>query len=233
MPTTQISQIILREGPSIDLPGAPTSLSPLTFAPGLELAEMAFMSDTGRVYIGHDPSQGQPNYNRLIFPWKNIEVLTENSVDTLQAMIGAATKEQGDFAYNTAALPTHITDWENVILPRTGDETYVYRLPVSDGVCATIDYAAYDDAFRPVKMGQLTVRYFAGEAEPFMCDEASVMRRTDLLAPEAYQASSVYQQVEFRFLVSGPTNARYLAFQYRNRTNSILSLRFKTSRPKV
>lgn len=230
MPTTQISQIILREGPSIDLPGAPTLLSPLTFAPGLELAELAFMSDTGRIYVGHNPSQGQPNYNRLTFPWKNIEVLTENSVDTIQSMIGA---EETDFAYHAVGLAMHDTDWENVVLPRQGDATYVYRLPIADGVCATIDYAAYDDAFRPVKMGQLTVRYFAGEAEPFVCDEATVMRKTGLLAPEAYQAASVFQQLDFRFVVTGPLGARYLAFQYRNRANSVLSLRFKTSRPKV
>jgi hypothetical protein len=83
MPTIQISQIILRSGPSVDLPGAPTSLTPLAFGPGLEPGEAAFMTDTGRIYIGHDPSQGQPNFQRAVFPYQNIEVLTENSLDTL------------------------------------------------------------------------------------------------------------------------------------------------------
>ena len=233
MPTIQISQIILRAGPAIDLPGAPTSFSPLTFAPGLAAAEMAFMTDTGRLFIGHEPSQGQPTYKRLTYPYQNVEVLTENSIDTIQRLVGATIKEQGEFAYNISALPTHTTDWENVILPRPGDDTYVYRLPYSDGICATIDYAAYADDGSPVKMGTLTVRYFAGEAEPSISDDATVRRRTGLLDPEVHQAEEVFQQVDFRFVVAGPSNAHYLAFQYKNRAGSVLSLRFRTSRPKV
>jgi hypothetical protein len=233
MPTIQISQIILRSGPSVDLPGAPTSLTPLAFGPGLEPGEAAFMTDTGRIYIGHDPSQGQPNFQRAVFPYQNIEVLTENSLDTLQRLIGMATKEEGDFAYHIATLPTHTSDWEYVVVPRPGDEDYIYRLPFSDGVCATIDYAAYDADFKPVKMGTLTIRYFTGEGEPTICDEATVKRKTGLLEPEVYQPEEIYKQVDFRFIVDGPVGARYLAFQYKNRAGSVLSLRFKTSRPKV
>jgi hypothetical protein len=233
MPTIQISQIILRSGPSIDLPGAPTSLSPLAFGPGLKPGEMAFMTDTGRIYIGHDPAEGQPSYNRLTYPYRNIEVLTENSTDALQRIVGETSKEEGEFAYHTASLGTHGTDWEDVVLPRAGDPTYVYRLPFADGMCATIDYAAYDPSMRPVKTGTMTVRHFTGEAEPSLVDEASVARRTDLFEPEVHQAQSVYNQVEFRFVVAGPIGARYLAFQYKNRTGTVLSLRFKTSRPKV
>jgi hypothetical protein len=233
MPTIQISQIILRSGPSIDLPGAPTSLNPLAFGPGLQPGEMAFMTDTGRIYIGHDPSEGQPSHNRLTYPYRNIEVLTENSTDALQKIVGNSTKEEGEFAYHLAALPTHGTDWADVVVPRAGEPTYVYRLPFSDGVCATIDYAAYDEQMRPVKMGTLTVRHFSGEAEPSVCDEATVKRRTDLFEPEVHQAEDVYKQVEFRFVVAGPIGARYLSFQYKNRAGTVLSLRFKTSRPKV
>jgi hypothetical protein len=61
MPIIQVSQIILRSGPSIDLPGAPTSLSPLTYAPGLEPGELAYMEDTGRIYMGHNPARASPS----------------------------------------------------------------------------------------------------------------------------------------------------------------------------
>lgn len=233
MPTIQISQIILRSGPSIDLPGAPTSLTPLAFGPGLLPGEMAFMTDTGRIYVGHEPSEGQPNHDRITFPYRNIEVLTENSIDALQKLVGALSKEEGEFAYHLATLADHTTDWEDVIVPRAGDEDYVYRLSFSEGVCATIDYAAYDADLKPVKLGTLTVRHFTGEAEPNVCDDATVMRKTGLLEPEAYQADKVFNQVDFRFVVAGPVGARYLAFQYKNRTGGVLSLRFKASRPKV
>lgn len=233
MPNIQISQIILRSGEAIDLPGAPTSLSPLTFAPGLERGEMAFMTDTGRIYIGHDPKQGQPQFNRLSFPYRNIEVLTENSTDTIQRMVGDAMRDGSDDMFYAAALTTHETSWENVVVPRTGDENYVYRLPYSDSVSAVIDYCVYDPDLKPIKMGALTVRYFEGEAEPQLTDEASVMRRLDLLEPESSRAGNVFGLVDFQFIVAGPLNARYLAFQYKNHTNTMLSLRFRTSRPKA
>lgn len=233
MPTIQISQIILRSGESIDLPGAPTSLSPLTFSAGLEPGEMAFMRDTGRIYIGHDPQQGQPQFNRLSYPYRNIEVLTENSVDAINRMIGMAMKDGGDDMFHAASLLVHSTDWEDVVVPRTGDENYVFRLPYSDSVSAQIDYCVYDPDLKPLKMGMLTVRYAAGEAEPQITDEASVMRRLDLLDPEARQANAVFGHVDFRFVVAGPMGARYLALQYKNRTNSVLSFKFRTLRPKA
>lgn len=233
MPTIQVSQIVLRSGPSADLPGAPSSLSPLTFTEGLLAGEMAFMTDTGAIYIGHSPTSGMPNYNRTTFPYRNIEVLTETSTSTLQRIIGDATKEEGDFAYHQTNLIHHTSDWEDVILPREGDETYSYRLEVSGFVAATIDYACYDSDGAPVKMGQLQVRYIDGELEPNLIDEASVMRRMDLLDPQASQAEDVYTQVDFRFLVDGPIEGRYLTFQYKNRTGDVVDFRFKVSRPKV
>lgn len=233
MPTIQVSQIVLRSGPAIDLPGAPSSLSPLTFTEGLLPGELAFMTDTGMLFIGHEPSVGQPNFDRVTYPYKNIEVLTENSTGTLERIIGSATKEERDFAYHQVSLPHHTTDWENVILPRQGDENYAYRIPYSVYAAATIDYAAFTVTGVPIKMGTLTLRHFEGEPEPSVIDEASVARRMDLTGPDAVDPESVYLQVEFRFVVSGPVDGRYLQFQYKNRTGGVVDLRFKVSRPKV
>lgn len=233
MPIIQVSQIILRAGPSIDLPGAPTSLSPLTYAPGLEPGEMAYMTDTGRIYVGHDPQSGQPQFNRLTFPWRNIEVLTENSTDTLNRLIGLALKEQTDFAYHGADLEASTSSWTDVIVPRVGDETYAYRILFDTYVAANIEYGVFDEDNKPLKVGVLTLSYAEGEAEPSLVDEASVFRRMDQLEPEAHQAEHIYKQVNFKFAVAGPLDARYLVFKYHNRTNSVLHLRFKVSRPKV
>ncbi len=233
MPFIQISQIILRAGPSDDLPGAPTSFNPLTFPEGLAKGEMAFADDTGRIFIGHDPSQGQPQFNRATFPYQNIEVLTENSTDTLSAMIGSTVKEAGNESFYEAALPTQTTDWSGVVVPRVGDSNYVYRLPYSDSVAAQIDYTVFDADLKPIKVGTLSVTYFVGEAEPQVIDDAMINRRDDLLDPEVYQAGSVYSFVDFKFIVDGPTGARFLSFQYKNHTTDVLSLRFKTTRPRA
>lgn len=233
MPTIQVSQIVLRSGPAIDLPGAPSSLSPLTFTDGLLPGELAFMTDTGMLFVGHEPTIGQPNFNRATYPYRNIEVLTENSTPTLERIIGGTTKEEGDFAYHEVSLPEHTTDWENVILPRQGDETYAYRFPYSLYAAATIDYAAYAETGVPIKIGQLTVRYYEGEPEPSLIDEASVSRRMNLAGDAATRPEDVYTQVDFRFVVAGPLGGRYLLFQYKNRSGGVVDLRFKVSRPKV
>lgn len=230
----QISKIILRKGASADLPGAPTSLSPLTFPKGLDAAELAFTTDTGRLYLGQDTTVGSPQHNRVSYPYRNIEVLTENSTDTLSTMVGSALRDSDEKSYHYATLPTHSTDWENVIVPRTGDANYVFRLEYGDNVTATFDYAAFVDGTNlPVKHGTLTVRYYEGEAEPTHTDEASTKRRLDLTEPDASDSTKAYQQVSFRFVVDGPIGGRYLAFQYKNHTNTVLHLRFRTSRPKV
>jgi hypothetical protein len=233
MPTIQVSQIVLRSGPAIDLPGAPTSLSPLTFPEGLLPGELAFMTDTGMLFVGHEPTIGQPNFDRTTYPYRNIEVLTENSTSSLERIIGGATKEERDFAYHEVALPEHNTDWENVILPRQGDENFAYRFPYTLYAAAIIDYAAYAENGTPIKIGQLTVRHYEGELEPSVIDEASVSRRMNLIGDAASRPEDVYTQVDFRFVVAGPINGRYLLFQYKNRSGGVVDLRFKVSRPKV
>jgi hypothetical protein len=233
MPLIQISQIILRSGPESDLPGAPTSLNPLTFSNGLEVGEMAFMTDTGRVFVGHNPLTGQPQYNRATFPYRNIEVLTENSTGTLARVVGSAIRDLGNDAFYEARLPRHDNDWASVVVPRQGDENYVYRIPLSESVSATIDYTVWDSQMRPLKIGTLTVMYGVGEAEPFCDDDATVLRRSDQLDPEVFVGALAYGQVEFTFTVAGPLGARYLAFQYKNLTTDVLSMKFKTSIPKA
>lgn len=233
MAKIQISKIILRSGPASDLPGSPISTSPLMFSKGLDVAEMAFITDTGRIYIGHDPKTGQPQYDRIIYPYQNIEVLTENSVDTLETMVGSALRDNNEKSFYHSNLPTHQTDWEKVIVPRAGDPNYNYRISFGDNVSATIDYAVFDINNKPVKFGSLSVRYFDGEDEPKVIDESSAIRRLDLTNPDASNPSKAFSYIDFNFTVEGAINSRYLSFEYNNNTNDVLQLRFKTTRPKV
>src|ERR1700749_3647445 len=50
--TVSITKIQLRRGNASDLPGAPTSVSPLLFATGLDEGELGYTTDTGRLFIG-------------------------------------------------------------------------------------------------------------------------------------------------------------------------------------
>ena len=234
MAIIQISKIILRKGLSTDLPGAPISVSPPTFAPGLDAGELAYATDLGRLFLGHSPTEGQPQYNRLQFPYRNIEVLTENSVETLRKIISDYVRETDQTAYYNADLPVHVTEWENVSIDRNGS-AYAYRIEGISQVSVIIDYVVTDsDNGLPVKVGHLFVSYNeALEIEPQVVDECESFRRTDLLEPDFYDSASLFDQVSFKFTVAGPLNARYLLFQYKNRTSSMLNLRFKVSRPKA
>jgi len=87
MTTDNVWQLLLRRGPASDLPGTPTAPGqpPTT---GLAEGELGMTTDTGRLFLGVNPQQGMPNYNRSAFPYNNVEVLTENS--PLTTLFGVA-----------------------------------------------------------------------------------------------------------------------------------------------
>jgi hypothetical protein len=78
--TIQISKIQLRRGLEQDLPGAMQ-------ANGLDIAEVAFTTDTNRLFIGTDPSTSSlvsavhtvRNVSGGGLPYNNVEILTEFS----------------------------------------------------------------------------------------------------------------------------------------------------------
>jgi hypothetical protein len=74
-----VGKVQVRRDPQALLPGAPISSSPLAFGPGLDIGELGYGEDTARLFIGHSPQTGNPNFNRTVFPYQNVEVLTENS----------------------------------------------------------------------------------------------------------------------------------------------------------
>lgn len=233
MPVIQISKIILRKGPSADLPGAPTLLSPLTFPAGLDNGELAFSTDEGRLFIGHNPQSGNVNFDRATFPYQNIEVLTEAATDTLSEIIGRHERAGGSKDFNVSALAPTGGSWASVVVPRIGDPSYAFRLEYNTGTAAIIDYSAFATNGQPLKTGRMTVSYFTGEAEPQIVDDALAYRRLDVLNPDNFDATKAFNLMELRFIVAGPTGAEYLLFQYKNRMSTVLNFRFKVSIPEV
>ncbi len=231
MPTVQISKIILSVGESNELPGAPTLLSPLTFSEPLDTGEMAYITDLGRVYIG-PPESGYSQHNRATFPYQNIEVLTENSSDTIGKILADIVKNgESEFFFN-ATLST-LNTWSPVITPLPNSPSHIFSIPYSEYVAANIEYAVFNEDLSPVKIGTLSLSYTAGESEPRLCDDSTSIRRLDVFSPDHMDPESLYNYVDFRFVVDGPINSRFLKFEYKKSIQDVIQLRFKVTRMKV
>lgn len=211
----QYSIIILRNDEESVLPGAPITLSPLVFEPGLEPNEIAFTKDSGRMFVGHEPEIGQPNFRRTEFPYQNIEVLTETSVGLFNSMAGAYRRSEGDPSYYYTVLPTSSTPTP-IILPLAGDPTHIFRLEDVTSLAATMDYAGFNASGKPVKMGSLRLLYGTGVGSPTCIDSG-----TDL-------GGSL---LTFTATIEGPVGSQYLVVNYQYTGTGNLTLRFRVSRP--
>ncbi len=219
MADIQITKIIVLRGESADLPH------------DLDPGEFAFSTDEGRLFIGCDPTSGQPQYQRNTFPFRNIEVLTENTTDLFAKMHGDRMKEGGGLDYYAARLEKDVTVWTAVKVSRDG-ELNDYRITDIASVSAFIDYAVADMDGTPFRMGNMQLTHFADhEAEPHLADNGMNRRDMALVDAANYDPATVLGRVGFRFKVEGPLNAQYLTFQYRNYSDQTLNLRFKVSRP--
>jgi hypothetical protein len=219
MADVQITKIIMLRGLSADLPQA------------LDPGEPGFSLDEGRMFVGCEPTVGQPQYNRTSFPYRNIEVLTENSNELFAKMHGDRMKEGGGHDYYRARLDPDRFSWTTVKVARD-DETLDYRIANTVSVSAFIDYSIADFDGKPIRMGNMRVTHYADfEGEPHLADNAMVRRDLTLTDGANYDPAQVYGAVAFRFKVEGPVNAQYLVFQYKNVTPTVLNLRFKVSRP--
>jgi hypothetical protein len=211
----QYSVIILRDDQESLLPGAPLTLSPLVFEPALDANEIVFTQDTARMFVGHSPSIGQPNFRRTTFPYQNIEVLTEASVDTFNTMVGNYRKQESDKSYFYTALPATST-MAPIVIPLDGNPTNQFRFNDISSLTATVEYAGYDNNGKPVKMGELRVMYGSGVSSPACIDNGN-----DLGAP----------LLTFSASVAGPTGSQYIVMNYQYVGSGNVSLRLRYSRP--
>lgn len=185
MAITQISKIQLRRGVEADLPGAPITTIPPAFGPGLDVGELAFTTDTGRLFVGVDPEVGDYTYNRITFPYQNIEVLTENSRPRLQTlydgfakdMRSAYVKSRYTVSGNGLPINANSSDWTTVTIPDpSGDLTLSpvnlrLDIPGNVGCYAQLTYFVIDNASTvPLSLGTMRVLWDGGVSSPTFSD---------------------------------------------------------------
>lgn len=235
MTTTKIAKTLVRRGVEIDLPGAPRSLSPLTFNQGLDVGEIGFATDTGRLFIGHDPSQGQPNYRRIEFPYRNIEILTENSTTTLRRLCSGFLREV-----------TNAAMYEANLAPSTGFAEVKHNLghlgqtPIGSTTASTVvpfrfagthlmgslDYYLYDLDTTPLRSGRLSILSEPTELHARFTDAALTSQTYDATA-----ATLGLPPIEFRFARGGSSANPYFSFHYLSRFDTPVLLYFSVVRP--
>ncbi len=217
MAIVDITKIRLLRGPSADLPFQ------------LDDAELAFTNDDGRLFVGF--SGDSVIATRDVYPYSNLEILTENSLELFANLHGARMKEGGGSDYYSAVLNQSNKNWQAVHVLRDGT-WFNYAIAEIDNVTAFLDYAIYTDSGETIRLGHSTIRHYDGnEAEPFL--EDGMVAGRDLDALLQLEPPEVFQRVDLRFRVAGPLNAPYLLFEYRNPLSEAVNLRFKVSRPKI
>lgn len=155
-----VSKVQTRRGLQSQIPGAPISSDPPSFAPGLDEGEIAMSTDTGRLFIGHSPTSGNQNFNRVVFPYQNVEVLTENSPRNGELFSQfMRDQDRNDFyvpttlASGSGFVPLMYTEYDGGIA--------VPAKFYGSSVSATVEYHAFQNN-APVKQGTLRILAAAG-----------------------------------------------------------------------
>lgn len=233
MAIIQITRIQIRRGPEADLPGAPTNISPLAFSEGLGVGEFGFASDTGRLFIGHDPSVGQPNYNRVELPWRNIEVLTENSGTLINRMISELIRYDDVGSYFCSVLnATSDDDWLDLEMATPNDVSSEIN-PVlfeGPGISATLDYSAFDSSDMPFRHGTIQISHPGDNTQPSVIDEAIGHARLEFGDANDYNPSAVYGSLRFRAIMVSAGGSDVYKIQYQNPIEPEMKMFFRISR---
>ena len=217
MANIQSTQIIFRKGERNDLPEK------------LESGELGFAINDGSLALGIDARYGQPNYDRSEFPYTNIELLTERSIDAFKRMHDARLKDGGDFDYYDVILAPDKIIWVPVIHDRAEDYAQ-YIVDVRKSVSMFIDYAVMNNLTgEPVRDGRLILWYHPLTNIPTLTDDASQPRSRDAGPHSSYDPTEVFGTVKFRFRLDLET--QQLHFEYKNYSFDHLIMQFRVSRP--
>jgi hypothetical protein len=150
MSTVEFRKIIFRQGPTLDLPGEPLRLLPAIYHSPLDIAEIAFGNDQGRIFIGPDLSAKLPQSVRVAFPYQNIEIVGENSRDAFANMHGDRLRED-DARDHYAAVLDPSASLAPVLVNMNP-----YVIPVAH-TWSQIDYLITDEKRVALRQGRLTV----------------------------------------------------------------------------
>lgn len=191
-----ISKIQVRRGEEVELST-------------LDVGELAMTTDTGRFFIGHDPEVGNPNFNRTVFPYQNVEILTENS-PRVGELFSQHVRDQdrNDFFFPTTAAsgggfqPLTYLDYEG------GVPTPAWFFGSS--ISATVEYHVFKNDL-PIKQGTLRLM---GTPAAHLCDDT-----------DNYDLSA--NQVQFQLGAQqndGITGQNYFELQVNNITGSPVTI---------
>lgn len=208
MPTIQISKIQLRRGLAADLP-----------SPSLDDGELAFTTDLGRIFIGQNsPTLGQPNFNRVTFPFQNVEVFTENSPlgTLLQPVI--SDNQQGFIQ----AVPLSITgsplNFQTYDSTNTAQDFHV-NFAAGLGVNATFYYYIYDVSEDPIRMGKINILWNTNMAGPPLYSEESEVIFGNIT------------DIQWTVALIGSMGNQYVVLKYVNLTSGTPTVYFRIDRP--
>jgi hypothetical protein len=163
-----ISKVQVRRGLEVELPGGPITLDPISLSPGLEVGELGFTKDTSRLFIGFEPTPAAPNYLRSVFPYQNVEVLTESSPRIQELFSEFIMNQDGtDFFVPTVIAIQSMTD---IAYPA---ETLNPAQLMGSSLSAIIDYHAFSTVDgTPIKQG--TLRIIANQSTQTITDTENV-----------------------------------------------------------
>lgn len=235
----QISKIQLRRG-------LQNELTVGSLAPG----EMAFTTDSGRLFVGSDPEQAGPVRemfeDRPVAPYDAIEVVTEASLETFARLLDRMTRALGPVGvaegagtflrrpFFEASLPPS-ENWVPVLIKRVeqatglyaGDETEM-TLAESDSFGGLIDYFMLSNS-AVVRSGVMTVLHDGNPSvdEGRLVDEhvatPSILGNgSPILVNDLFVTG-----VEFRIQRASSGGEYRMRLEYKNTTEETYEINFK------
>lgn len=138
----------VRRGLERELPGSPITITPPTFSAALDEGELGFTTDTARLFVGYVPALTDQNYQRTVFPYQNLEILTENSPRNRE-LFGESVRDQDATDFFVAT--TLATGANNPITYPTG--VLNPTIMTDTNVSATFEYHAFSAASAPIQQG--------------------------------------------------------------------------------
>lgn len=219
MPITQISKMQLRRGLSSDLPGAPTTLSPLALSPGLDDGEMGFTTDEGRLFIGQNsPTNGQPNFERADYPYQNVEVLTENS-PLPQIFAPLMADNQAGFIAAAPMIDTGVATTLQVY--DITNTPHDFHVEFVNGAAAVFHYFIFDQTDAPIRLGRVSVLWNDSMVgEPLSVDDSTVV-------------DGNLSDITWAAALIGSIGDQHIVLQYTNVTGNPVTTYFRVDRPLV
>lgn len=163
-PVVYVEKVQLRRGLEVELPGKPAQLSPLRLTQGLDDGEFGMTVDSGRLFLGHSPRIGDINYQRAVFPYQNLEVLTENS-PRVRSLFNEFIRDQENTDYFLPTLLVKNTTHEVFPHDELSDGDLIPSKFIAESATIIVEYAAFVDRPSgvrdgwPVKQGE--VRFLA------------------------------------------------------------------------